>query len=51
VVNDVQFEYDSFNQLMTEHQSHGGATTSSTPKVQYGYANGSSLTARRTQTT
>ena len=52
VVNDVEYAYNGFGQLETEYQSHSGAVnTSTSPKVQYGYANGSSNTIRRTDVT
>ena len=47
VVNDVQFAYNLFSQLVTEYQSHSGAVnTSTTPSVQYGYADGTAGTIR-----
>ena len=47
VVNDVQRAYNTFSQLVTEYQSHSGAVNvSSTPNVQYAYANGSANTVR-----
>lgn len=47
LVNEVQFAYNDFGQLIAEYQSHSGAVnTGSTPKVQYGYANGSANTIR-----
>jgi YD repeat-containing protein len=47
VVNDVQLEYDDFQQLITDYQSHSGAVdTSTTPNVAYAYANGSANTVR-----
>lgn len=52
VVNDVQHAYNSFSQLTTQYQSHLGAVnTSSTPSVQYAYADGSDNTIRPTSTT
>lgn len=52
VVNDVQNEYNDFSQLVTQYQSHSGAVnTSSTPAVQYEYADGSANTIRPTLTT
>lgn len=49
VLNEVQSVYNDFNQLATEYQAHGGAVnTSTTPKVRYGYANGSDNTIRQT---
>ncbi|MDA0835071.1 MAG: hypothetical protein O2955_11310 [Planctomycetota bacterium] len=52
IVNQCQFVYNSFGQLTTEYQSHSGAVnTMSTPKVQYGYANGSANIVRPTSLT
>jgi RHS repeat-associated protein len=52
VVNDVQYAYNGFMLLTNEYQSHNGAVnTVSSPQVQYGYASGSSNTARRTSMT
>ena len=52
VVNDALFEYNDFSQLETEYQSHSGAVnTGTTPKVQYGYADGSANTIRATSIT
>ncbi|MFN0052358.1 MAG: RHS repeat-associated core domain-containing protein, partial [Planctomycetales bacterium] len=52
IANDCQFVYNSFSQLTTEYQSHSGAVnTMTTPKVQYGYANGSANTIRPTSMT
>ena len=43
VVNDVKLEYNSFSQLTTEYQAHGGEVNISTsPKVQYTYDSGDS---------
>jgi hypothetical protein len=45
VVNQVQFVYNSFGQLVTDYQEHGGAVNTSTSlNVQYGYADGSAGT-------
>jgi len=42
VVNDVQLAYNDFGQLVTECQAHEGSVdTSTTPKVQYTYPDGS----------
>lgn len=50
VTSDVQYAYDAFDQMTIEYQQHGSAVNPSTsPKVQYSYANGSSNTTRRTQ--
>lgn len=47
VVNEVQMAYNGFQQLVAEYQEHGGAVNiSSTPKVQYAYADGSANRAR-----
>jgi hypothetical protein len=44
-----RFEYNAFGQLTTESQSHSGAVNvSTTPKVGYGYADGSANTIRPT---
>ena len=52
IVNAVQFAYDDFEQLVTEYQEHGGAVNTSTShKVGYSYANGSSNTIRLTKMT
>ena len=42
VVNEVTYQYNAFGQVITEYQEHGGAVnTSTTPCVQYEYADGS----------
>ncbi len=47
VVNQVQFAYNDFSQLVSDYQAHAGAVnTSTSPKVQYGYAHGSDNTIR-----
>jgi RHS repeat-associated protein len=52
VVNEAQFSYNDFGQLVTDYQEHGGAVnTSTSPKVQYGYAAGGDNTIRPTSTT
>ena len=52
VVNEVKLAYNSFGQLVTDYQEHGGAvSTSTSPKVQYGYASGSAGTVRATSVT
>ncbi len=52
VVNEVTFVFNDFAQLKTEYQAHSGAVnTSTTPKVQYGYASGSANTIRPTTMT
>ncbi|WP_437191561.1 glycosyltransferase [Planctomicrobium sp. SH527] len=49
ILNQVQKSYNDFQQLVTEYQSHGGAVnTSTTPKVEYTFANGSGNTIRPT---
>jgi RHS repeat-associated protein len=51
-VNEVQNVYNSFGQLKEQYQEHSGAVnTSTTPKVQYGYADGSANTTRPTSMT
>ena len=48
----MQFAYDDFGQLVTEYQEHGGAVNTSTSlKVGYSYADGSSNTIRPTKMT
>ena len=52
VVNQCQFVYNSFQQLVADYQEHYGAVnTSTTPAVQYGYADGSGNTIRPTTLT
>lgn len=52
IVNDVEFAYNDFSQLTHDYQAHGGAVnTSTSPKVQYGYASGSANTVRPTSMT
>ena len=52
VVNEVQFAYSNFAQVTHDYQAHAGTVnTSTTPKVQYGYANGSANTVRPTTLT
>ena len=47
IVNDVQLAYNSYWQLLADYQSHSGAVNvSTTPKVQYAYADGSANTVR-----
>jgi RHS repeat-associated protein len=49
VLNQSQFVYNEFSQLVTEYQAHeGSVNTSTTAKVQYTYASGSSNTIRAT---
>jgi RHS repeat-associated protein len=42
IYNQVKMDYNSFSQLITEWQDHTGAVTTSSVKVQYSYADGSS---------
>jgi hypothetical protein len=51
VVNEIEFAHDGFGLLASEAQSHSGAVTGGTPKVQYAYTNGASNHARRTSIT
>ena len=52
VVNEVQFAYNGFGQITHDYQSHSSVVnTSTTPKVQYGYADGSANTIRPTTVT
>jgi hypothetical protein len=52
IVNEVQNAYNSFQQLITQYQSHSGAVnTGTTPKVQYAYASGSANHVRPTSMT
>ena len=47
VVNQVQYQYNDFQQLTFEYQSHGGAVNpSTTPSVDYTYADGATNTVR-----
>ena len=47
VAGDVQSTYNDFGQIIHDYQAHGGAVnTSTTPKVQYCYANGSAKPIR-----
>ena len=49
LVNEVQNVYNGFRQLVTQYQEHDGAVnTSTSPSVQYTYADGSVNTVRRT---
>jgi RHS repeat-associated protein len=50
VLNEVQFAYNAFNQLVEDYQNHSGAVDMvTTPKVTYAYTDGSSGRIRRTQ--
>jgi YD repeat-containing protein len=52
VTSDIVYAYNDFNQVSTEYQQHAAAVNlSASPKVQYGYANGSTNTIRRTSAT
>jgi RHS repeat-associated protein len=52
VVNDVQLSYNGYWQLLADYQSHSGAVdVSTTPNVQYAYADGSENTIRATSLT
>ena len=52
IVNEVSMVYDGFGQLTTEYQEHDGAVSvSTTPKVQYAYADGSDNHIRPTSVT
>jgi RHS repeat-associated protein len=47
IVNEVQFAYDDFGQLVTEYQEHGGAVNTTTSlKVQYAYEDGTDNNVR-----
>ena len=49
VLNQSQFVYNEFSQLVTEYQAHeGSVNTSTTAKVQYTYASGAANTIRAT---
>ncbi|MDP1797697.1 MAG: hypothetical protein Q8K78_09460, partial [Planctomycetaceae bacterium] len=49
VLNQSRFEYNAFGQLVTEYQSHSGTVNVSTsPQVQYTFADGASNTIRPT---
>lgn len=48
VVNQIQYAYNGFQQLLSESQEHGGAVSSSTPSVDYTYAPGTANTIRAT---
>jgi len=52
VVNEVRLEYNARGRVTVEYQAHGGAVdTSSTPKVGYGYSDGSGGHVRPTTMT
>ena len=52
VVNQAQFQYNGFNQLVADYQEHGGAVDTLTSLVvRYGYADGSANTTRLTTLT
>jgi RHS repeat-associated protein len=47
VVNEVQYAYNGFGQVVFDYQAHGGAVnTGTTPKVGYEYADGTGNTIR-----
>jgi hypothetical protein len=49
VVNEVLLTYNDFGQVERDYQAHDGAVnTSTSPKVEYGYADGSDNTIRPT---
>jgi len=51
-VNEVQFDYNDFNQVTKDYQAHGGTVnTSTSPKVQYAYESGSNNNIRPTSVT
>ena len=47
VRNEVKWDYNDFNQPVTEFQQHGGAVTTGSMKVTYGYEDGTGNTTRR----
>lgn len=50
--NEVSFAYDDFRQVSVDYQEHEGAVnTTTSPKLQYGYATGSDNTVRPTTLT
>lgn len=52
ILNEIENVYNNFRQLMTQFQENGGAVnTSTSPKVGYAYADGSSNTIRPTKIT
>lgn len=51
ILNQVALLYGAFGQLVEDAQAHGGTVDGSTPKVQYGYTDGSGNTLRRTSIT
>jgi len=51
ILNQVALLYGPFGQLIEDAQAHGGEVDGSTPKVQYGYTDGSGNTLRRTSIT
>ncbi len=52
VVNEVEFTYNNFGQLTHDYQAHSGTVNvSTTPKVQYAFANGTDNTVRPTTIT
>ena len=52
ILNEVQFAYNDFGQLVTDYQEQSGAVnTGTSPKVQYAYADGSANHTRPTSLT
>ena len=52
VTSDIQYAYDAFGQIITEHQQHGAAVNASnSPRVGYAYASGLDNTVRRERAT
>jgi RHS repeat-associated protein len=51
IVNENEYVHNGFGLLTSEAQSHSGAVTGSTLKVQYAYTNGAANHARRTSIT
>jgi len=52
ILNEAQFAFNDFSQLVTDYQAHNGAVnTGSSPKVQYAYADGGANHVRPTSLT
>lgn len=51
ILNQVALAYGPFGELVEDAQAHGGEVDGSTPKVQYGYTDGSGNTLRRVSIT
>ena len=47
VVNQVQYQFNGFGQVLADVQSHAGAVTGSTPRVGYEYENGTANSVRQ----